>query len=637
MWFSGNDGTTYRIGYATSPDGINWTKHLSNPVLNLGLAGSWDNSHVYYPSVIFDGTSYRMWYAGWDGSSSVIRIGYAYSLDGVAWTKHPANPVLDRGTPGSWDDQLVYTPMVFLDSVNSTYSMWFSGFDGSSHRIGYATSPDGLSWTKHPANPVIDVGPPGSWDDLRAFIPFVLHDGTNYQMWFVGYDGLKGGQGLATSPDGISWTKLIGSEILDAYEINGIIAGSTHSISLDVPSTAELDMFIFSGTGGRDDAVASSTSSGAGIDESLSFTAPTAGDYLLVITNEDGGHGQYTVSFSQAQDQDPIAEAGGPYSASENSPLILDASGSSDPDGTIVSFDWDLDGDGNYDDATGVNPTVNLWNDDYVGTICLMVTDDQNATDTDCTAVTINNVDPTASILSATMDCEIGLRVAGSKWSNVNLTLFENGTEIGFVEVERWPGNPSNNPSTGAMPTTTLDLTMNYEAVVQYDPYPDDGDEIEGDQPNNGKDKHNNAGNPVWLTLDCEGDSEWIHHTFNTQQTKKRGSDHWNHVEPWDVNINSNLVGISFTVEGSSTDPGSDDVSLEWAYGAQNVVYSYLNNPPSLDPYYSPYEGTAPVVLTESGIFVYSGPGPLTLTTWDDDEGQPTDTPGTSSISLILI
>ena len=36
---------------------------------------------------------------------------------------------------------------------------------------------------------------------------------------------------------------------------------------------------------------------GAGVDESMTFTTPTSGDCLLVITNEDGGSGVYTISF----------------------------------------------------------------------------------------------------------------------------------------------------------------------------------------------------------------------------------------------------------------------------------------------------------------------------------------------------
>lgn len=51
-----------------------------------------------------------------------------------------------------------------------------------------------------------------------------------------------------------------------------------------------------------------------------------------------------------------VADAGGPYTIAEGAALTLDASGAvPDPDATYA---WDLDGDGAYDDATGVTPTV---------------------------------------------------------------------------------------------------------------------------------------------------------------------------------------------------------------------------------------------------------------------------------------
>ncbi len=90
----------------------------------------------------------------------------------------------------------------------------------------------------------------------------------------------------------------------------------------------------------------------------------------------------------------PIADAGGPYTANEGETVILDASGSSDPDGMIVSFEWDLDGDGEYDDATGQTPSW-TWPDDYAGSIGLKVTDDDGDIGTDTTTVTISNVAPT--------------------------------------------------------------------------------------------------------------------------------------------------------------------------------------------------------------------------------------------------
>ncbi|HXF51919.1 MAG TPA: PKD domain-containing protein [Dehalococcoidia bacterium] len=93
----------------------------------------------------------------------------------------------------------------------------------------------------------------------------------------------------------------------------------------------------------------------------------------------------------------PTADAGGPYSGSEGSPIPLDGSGSSDPDGVIVSYEWDLDNDGQYDDASGVNVTV-TFPDNGTYTVGLKVTDDDGATDTDSATVEVANVAPTVTL-----------------------------------------------------------------------------------------------------------------------------------------------------------------------------------------------------------------------------------------------
>ena len=58
----------------------------------------------------------------------------------------------------------------------------------------------------------------------------------------------------------------------------------------------------------------------------------------------------------------PIADAGGPYSIEEGESLSLDASGSSDPDDDTLSYEWDLNGDGDFSDAIGVAPML-TWDD----------------------------------------------------------------------------------------------------------------------------------------------------------------------------------------------------------------------------------------------------------------------------------
>jgi len=196
MWYTGYDASNRRIGYATSDDGIVWTKYEGNPVLDLGVPGAWDDSHVWAPSVLFYDGTYKMWYTGYDASNA-DRIGYATSDDGMVWTKYEGNPVLDLGAPGAWDDYHVYGPSVLF--YDGTYKMWYAGYDSSNWRIGYATSDDGIVWTKYEGNPVLNLGAPGAWDDYHAYNPSVLFYNGTYKMWYSGYDASNRRIGYATS------------------------------------------------------------------------------------------------------------------------------------------------------------------------------------------------------------------------------------------------------------------------------------------------------------------------------------------------------------------------------------------------------------------------------------------------------
>lgn len=99
-------------------------------------------------------------------------------------------------------------------------------------------------------------------------------------------------------------------------------------------------------------------------------------------------------------DEPPVADAGGPYTQKEGSPVTLDASGTEDSGQNpgIVLYEWDLDSDGVYDLST-TEPTIEtLFDDDYSSTLVLKVTDNVGYTDTSHTHITITNVAPTVSI-----------------------------------------------------------------------------------------------------------------------------------------------------------------------------------------------------------------------------------------------
>ncbi|MBI3596887.1 MAG: fibronectin type III domain-containing protein [Nitrospirae bacterium] len=270
MWYAGYDGAAWRIGYATSADGITWTKNAGNAcgvttgngcVLDVGTGSDWDASYVTALTVLKVGGTYKMWYTGSDGVNT--RVGYATSSDGVAWTKNPGNTcgittgngcVMDIGQSGDFDDVYAYNPQVVL--VNSQYLMFYSGYD-TFWQIGYATSNDGVTWTKSFGNPVLTVGAAGLWDQSSVLSGAVLQEGNNYKMW---YGGLSGGNwdgiGYATTQ---IWSTA--GKFSNAISFNGadkMTVGSagwpTNTFTVEAwvkaVNTHEIDPESTSGTGG---------------------------------------------------------------------------------------------------------------------------------------------------------------------------------------------------------------------------------------------------------------------------------------------------------------------------------------------------------------------------------------------------
>jgi hypothetical protein len=114
MWYAALGETpggprTFRIGHATSSDGIAWTRR-ADPVFGPGPAGSWDSLWVSHVNVVADpGGGYHMFYFGsahadYQEGAPMQRgaIGHAFSADGIAWERNPANPVIAR-RPGNMD------------------------------------------------------------------------------------------------------------------------------------------------------------------------------------------------------------------------------------------------------------------------------------------------------------------------------------------------------------------------------------------------------------------------------------------------------------------------------------------------------------------------------------------------------
>lgn len=181
------------------------------PLLPMGPAGSIDDDKTG-PRVVlkFGPTDYRMWYEAVPAPND-SKVGYAVSTDGRTWTKLGALASLNPSTDWEGGVNGEVSPNSILIE-NGVFKLWYHSFgNDDKRRIGYATSTDGLNWTKNP-NPVLDVGPAGSLEDQYVVEPRVFKIGSQYRMYYtaneVGNSGIGTGRWFyATSNNGINWTR----------------------------------------------------------------------------------------------------------------------------------------------------------------------------------------------------------------------------------------------------------------------------------------------------------------------------------------------------------------------------------------------------------------------------------------------
>jgi predicted GH43/DUF377 family glycosyl hydrolase len=126
MYYLGQDrASRQRLGVARSADGVHWQKLRSNPVLELGAAGAFDEGGLGEPAVWQSHGRYWMLYTGRD-RKELRRLGLAHSQDGVTWEKAPGS----FSGAERWNEKVICDPSVLIEG--DSIRVWFGGGDVAS-------------------------------------------------------------------------------------------------------------------------------------------------------------------------------------------------------------------------------------------------------------------------------------------------------------------------------------------------------------------------------------------------------------------------------------------------------------------------------------------------------------------------
>lgn len=255
------------------PELVNWSPRPGNPIFTAEGFGHWDVKIRERGWILRDGDHYQLWFTGYSGAREDIKLlGYATSPDGIHWTRSPKNPVYrdhwvedmcvvrrgdtyymfaegaadnhaemltsKNGTDWKWQGELDVrladgkrpapkpcgTPTVWVEN-----GVWYLYYEVGDKGVWLASTKDPMSrvWTNVRNEPVLSLGPSAYDKDMIAVDQIIKYD----NAYFAIYHGSGSGAAvprtwntdIARSTDLVHWRKYPGNPIVDGDNSSGMM------------------------------------------------------------------------------------------------------------------------------------------------------------------------------------------------------------------------------------------------------------------------------------------------------------------------------------------------------------------------------------------------------------------------------
>jgi len=174
------------IGLAWSDDLQHWER--TAPILEPDPDAAWEAGGLYKPYLVKDGDTFYLFYNAKNKEKRWHeQTGFATSKDLKTWIRYPGNPIIPNGPEQSWDARFASDPAVLR--VGKRWALYYFGLasDGKAREL-LALGKDPAHFSKVPEI-MVDVGPPGSVDEVYAHKPALISQGGDLYHFYCAVSG----------------------------------------------------------------------------------------------------------------------------------------------------------------------------------------------------------------------------------------------------------------------------------------------------------------------------------------------------------------------------------------------------------------------------------------------------------------